>query len=354
MHKRFRHALFTAGTTAAVAISLAACSSSATHSPSSSTTPRTGASAANVETTTSKPLAGKTIAYIQTGDIEYYEDSAAGAKAAVTALGGTTKIFDSAFDASKELANVNDAITQKVDGIVLFPLSDASTAAELRLANRANIPMTVLYGYSPAVESEGAGFVQINFYNYAKALGQEFAKQVPTGDIALISGNLGRSDVTAFHDGFVAGFGNSSRIVEQIAANYNRQLAFNDTQDIMSKHPTLTGLVVGNEDMAIGAVSALGAKISQVKIATQNGSPEGNAYLKQGKFSASVGGSPDQEAALAVNLLNQAISGHPAIQKLCQTPWAVNTSTSIQSVPWETTPAIIDGALKNPPPCSAN
>jgi ribose transport system substrate-binding protein len=281
--------------------------------------------------------------------------SAKGAEEAIVALGGTAKLFNSSFDAQKELANVNDAIAQGVDGIVLFPLSDASAKAELKLANDAGIPMTVLYGYSEEVAPLGAGFVQIDFFNYAEALGAAFAKEVPTGPVAIISGQLGRSEVTAFREGFIKGFGgDASRIVEEVAADYSRQKALNAAQDIITKHPDLAGLVVGNEDMAIGAYAGLGDKASQVKIATQNGSPEGNAYLEEGKFSVTVGGSPSQESALAVNLLNQAINGNPVTSKLCLTPWAVNTSTDIQSVDWIPTPEIITGALQIPAPCSAN
>ena len=346
-----------AASVAALSLVLAACSSESTPAAVASSAPAEAsavASAAPSAAAEVMPLAGKTIAYIQAGDIEYYALSAKGAEQAAAALGGTAKVFNSAFDPQKELANVNDAIAQGVDGIVLFPLSDASAKAELKLANDAGIPMTVLYGYSDAVASMGAGFVQIDFYNYAKALGEAFIKDVPSGPVAIISGQLGRSEVTAFREGFIAGFGDESRIVEEVAGDYSRQKALNAAQDIITKHPDLAGLVVGNEDMAVGAYAGLGDKASQVKIATQNGSPEGNKYLEEGKFAVTVGGSPSQESALAVNLLAQAIAGTPVSSKLCLTPWAVNTTSLIQSVDWIPTPEIITGALQVPAPCSAN
>ncbi len=304
-------------------------------------------------TDSAKPLDGKTIAIIQSGAAEYYLKSTAGSQAAIEELGGESKVFDSAFDTTKELANVNSAIASQVDGIILFPLSDASAKAELRLANNADIPVSVLYGYSEENEDKAVGFVQVNFYNQAKALGEAFAKEVPEGPIAIISGTVGRSEVVAFHDGFVAGFGDASRIVEEVAGNYDRKVAFNATQDIITKHPDLAGLVVGNEDMAVGAVAALGDKVGQVKVASQNGSPEGNAMLQAGKLVVTVGASPSQEATMSVRLLANALMGKPADPKLCQTPWAINTSESIVSVSWEPTPEVIGSGLADPPPCSA-
>lgn len=299
-------------------------------------------------------LEGKKIAYIMPGAAEYYVRSSEGAQAAAEAIGGEAKVYDSTFDPAKELANVKSAILEGVDGIVLFPLSDASAKAELRLANDAGIPMSLLYGYSEENAPNGAGFVQVDFFNYGKALGEAFAKEVPTGPIAIVSGTLGRSEVEALNDGFSEGFGGKDRIVEIVSGDYNRDTAFKATQDIITKHPDLAGLLVGNEDMAVGAVSALGDKIGQVKIATQNGSPEGNKFLQEGKFTVTVGASPSQESALAVNLLAQAIAGQPVADNLCWTPWALNTPTEINSVEWEPTPEVIASGLTNPPACATS
>lgn len=352
-------------TVTALTLVLSACGSSTTDeaSTAASASAEVASSAPAATEEASEPaaaasldgsLSGKTIAYIQPGAAEYYIVSAEGAVAAVEELGGTAKVYDSAFDPTKELANVKAAILEGVDGIVLFPLSDASAKAELRLANEAGIPMSVLYGYSEENAPNGAGFVQVDFFNYAKALGEAFAVEVPTGPIAIVSGTQGRSEVTALREGFVTGFGDASRIVEEIPGDYSRDKAFQATQDIITKHPDLTGLVVGNEDMAVGAVSALeqAGLASQVKVATQNGSPEGNQFLSDGKFAVTVGASPSQEAALGVNLLAQTLAGTPAAEKLCYTPWAVNTPDAINSVDWAATPEVIASALTLPAACS--
>jgi ribose transport system substrate-binding protein len=301
-----------------------------------------------------KPLEGQKIAYIQAGDIEYYELSAKGFSEAVESLGGSSEVFDSSFETTKELANVQDAIAKQVDGIVLFPLSEASAKSEIKLADNANIPISVLYSYSPELKEEAAGFVEVEFQEYAKALGEKFDKILPSGEVAIISGTPGRAEVTKFREGFIEGFGDESRVVDEVNGNYERQKAFNAAQDLLQKYPDLKGLVVGNEDMAIGAASALGSKLGQVDIATQNGSPEGNKFLEEGKFKVTVGASPSQEAALAVRLLTDTIEGSPAEENHCLTPWAINEPGHIRSVGWEPTPEIIAGALKQPPPCSSN
>jgi len=296
-----------------------------------------------------KPFAGKTIAYVQAGSIPYYDTSVAGAKMAVEQLGGELKVFNAAFEPQKELAGIQDAITQQVDGIILFPLSDASTRAELRLADKAGIPMTVLYGYSDDIADQGAGFVEVDYTPYGQALGEGFKEIVPDGEWATVTGQLGRGEVEAFTDGFKDGAGNADRLVESIAADWDRQKAFNATQDIITKHPDIKGLLVGNEDMAVGAVKALGSKSKDVAVVSQNGSPEGNAMLEDGSLQMTVGASPSQEAAIAVAMLRMAVAGEKPTKPLCNTPFAVNKPGAIESVAWEPDAKVIAEAMAAPP-----
>src|SRR5262245_34757931 len=85
-------------------------------------------------------LEGKTIAYIQTGSVEYFQRSMQGAKAAVAALGGKVIVYNSNYQPATELANVRTAITRGVDGILLFSISRATLTTSARLAKQAGIP----------------------------------------------------------------------------------------------------------------------------------------------------------------------------------------------------------------------
>lgn len=308
----------------------------------------TAADTTAADTSSSTPLEGKVIAYIQTGSLDYYEYSANGAKLAIEALGGEAKVLNSELDPQKEQANVQDAITQGVDGIVLFPLSDASEKAAVRAANRADIPISIVGIVAlEEVQPDIAGNAAVNFLDYSSALGEAFAGILPEGEIALITGAAGRREVVDFSAGFAEGLGDPSRIVQEVDGQYMRQKAFSAAQDLIAKYPDLRGLVVGNEDMAVGAIEGLGAKASQVTVASQNGSPEGNALLDERKLAVTVGASPSQEAVLAVRLLADAVAGTPAAEKVCFTPFALNTPGDIQSQPWEPTPELVSEWLES-------
>ena len=331
---------------------LTACGSSDDDNGGSTTAaaPAETAAAAPAETTESsaKSLEGKTIAYIQAGSLDYYEYSANGAKLAVEALGGEAKVLNSELDLQKEQANVRDAITQGVDGIVIFPLSDASEKAAVRAANQADIPISIVGIVAlDDVQPDIAGNAAVNFLDYSEALGAEFAKILPEGEIAMITGAAGRKEVVDFTTGFGEGLGDPSRIVQEVDGQYLRQKAFAAAQDLIAKYPDLKGLVVGNEDMAVGAIKGLGSKASQVDVASQNGSPEGNALLDEGKLKVTVGASPSQEAVLSVRVLADDVAGQPDPDKICYTPFAINTPGDIQSQPWEPTPELVQEWLES-------
>lgn len=159
------------------------------------------------------PLAGKTVAYIQTFSNPYYDGTAQGVRLAAKSLGADTLVLVSKFDPSTERANVQDVITKKVAAVVLEPATAQSTASNLALLREAGIPVVVLYGYSPSLIGEAAGFVHVNYSETGEAAGAALAKALPGGEVAVITGALGRGDAEEMLAGFKRGLGSDSRIV---------------------------------------------------------------------------------------------------------------------------------------------
>jgi ribose transport system substrate-binding protein len=292
-------------------------------------------------------LEGKTIAYVQTGPIPYYEYTKQGIEKAGELLGASeVKTYDSEFSTEQELANVRTAITEQVDGLILEPVAAGTAKGELRLTERAGIPTIVLYGHTPEGEDDAAGFQQTRYADTGCAAGEQMKELQPSGNVAVITGTAGRGDAEGFTDGFKQCLGDQSRVVAVLDGDYDRQRASDAARDLITKYPDLSGLFVHNEDMSLGVISALGAKAADVTIVTQNGSPEGLEAVAAGKIKATVGWSPSAEGAMATRLLAQAINGDETAPKLCLTPFAIDTPEEPDaSAPWEVTDANIQTAL---------
>jgi ABC-type sugar transport system substrate-binding protein len=278
------------------------------------------------------------IAFIQTGPFPYYERGVEGARMAADSLGVELSVLNSDLSAEQEIANVEDAITQGVDGIVLFSVARASEEAALTKANEAGVPVAVLYGYAPELEDMGAVFVQADVNQTGTMAGEWLAANVPSGKIAIIQGALGRGDAEAYTQSFKEALAANPdlEIVGEPAGDWARDTALAAMQDLLTAHPDLAGVFVQNEDMALGAIQAIKAAGADVTIVSQNGSPEGLEAVESGDISATVGWSPAQEAQMAlVRLVDTVRDGTVADPKLCSTPVMLVTAENLdEASPW--------------------
>uniref|UniRef100_UPI0033406512 substrate-binding domain-containing protein n=1 Tax=Tessaracoccus lapidicaptus TaxID=1427523 RepID=UPI0033406512 len=77
-------------------------------------------------------------------------------------------------------------------------------------------------------------------------------------------------------------------MVAQETANWDQQEAFSKVETLLQRYPDLTGIIAGNDTMALGAVAAVDAagKSDQVTIAGFDGAPDAVQAIKDGKMLA--------------------------------------------------------------------
>lgn len=294
------------------------------------------------------PLAGQTIAYIQTYSNPYYDGTANGVTAAAESLGADTIVLQSNFDPITERANVQDAITKQVAAVVLEPVTAEGTRSLLDLLDEAGIPAVVLYGYSDDVRDLAAGFVQVDYTETGALMGAALADAVPEGDVAVITGALGRGDAETMLAGFEDAFGDDSRVVSVLDGGWDRQKAYDAALDLITKTPDLKGLFVMNEPMAAGAIQALGDKAAGVTIVSQNGSPEGLEMIQGGQLTATSAWSPVYEGVIAVRILADLLAGNPLddADKVCLVPLVAVTADNLDESPsWEASDSVVSDAF---------
>lgn len=280
------------------------------------------------------------IAYIQTGPLDYYIRGADGAKAAANSLNVDVQVFNSDNTPENETANVEDAIAQGVNGLIIFSVGKASLLEDLAKAKAAGIPAIVLYGYDQSIEDQAVGFIQAPTDVIGNQAGKWTADNVKSGEVAIIQGLLGRGDAESYTAGFKAGIASNPAlsVVATVSADWDRAKAQSSMADILTAHPKLAAVFVQNDDMAIGAIAAIKAAglEGKVKVVSQNGSPDGLAAVESGEISATVAWSPAQEAQMALARLVDSIrTGVRPQPILCNTPTVVITKANLgDAVPW--------------------
>lgn len=294
------------------------------------------------------------VAYLQTGADPYYQRGVEGAQLMAKTLGVDLIVLNADTKAEKELANVEDAIVQKVDGIVIFSVSLESMLGSLNRAKEAGIPVYMIEDYIDKIKDKVIGVIQAPMGVSSKLCGDWMAKNVPQGEIAVITGLPGRGDAEAFTDGFVKAVASNPRlkVVSVVPGDWNRQKAYTQMQNIITAHPGLVGVFAHNDDMGLGAIRALqeANKLSQVAVISQNAAPYGIEAVKAGSLKMTVGWSPSQEAMIALKLLVDHLNGLK-VPKLVQNPMAIVTLSSLNTaVPWDPTQKMVDDIVSGKVP----
>ena len=282
-----------------------------------------------------KPGAKLKIAYIRPTNEPYYKYAFDGAQLMANAMGIELFGYISDMKPEKELNAVEDAITQKMDGIVLCSISQTSIESSVNTAFKAKVPIMMLFGYTEALKDKMVGCVQADPKISGIAIGKWVAQNIPEGQVACIMGQPGRGDAEGYRDNFVSEVKKNPKLVyvADLPGDWNRQKAFNAMQNLITSYPDLKACFVQNEDMALGAIKALeeAGKADQVAIVSQNGAPYGLESIAAGGIKATVGWSPSQEGQLALRVLVEYIRGNKAQPKLTITPMTVITKANVSA-----------------------
>ncbi len=94
----------------------------------------------------SDAVKGKTIGFVNAGPDDYYAKVGSAIKAIATGYGMNYVEVNSDYKPEKELANVQDLAAKGVDAIIVITAGAAGSAASVKAANDANIPIFFIAG----------------------------------------------------------------------------------------------------------------------------------------------------------------------------------------------------------------
>jgi ABC-type sugar transport system substrate-binding protein len=298
----------------------------------------------------------KTIAFMRAGPDPYYQFGMEAAEVAAKELGVNLTTYTANNDSGQELANIQDAITKGVDGILIYAVSLSSEKAAVAQAQKAGVPIFFQYGYDPSLLKDVAGFMQVDTPTFGIPLGEWLGKQLPDGEVAMVLGMLGRGDVEAYAEGFKKGLassGSKAVVAAEVPADWNRQKAMDVTAQILTAHPDLKGLLVQNEDMAVGASIAIerAGKTGQIVMVSGNGAPYGLDLIKEGKLALTNANPPSIASVMALRLLIDIIDKKIEPGHYYDAPSQLIDKTNIDSATrWDAPPEMIKGWLDLPLP----
>ena len=302
--------------------------------------------------------AEKSIAFISADNsLLFYKYGVDAAVEAGKELNVNVLTYSSKSDPSQELANVQDAITKGANGILMYAVSLSSEKAAIAQAKRAGVPIFLEYGYAPSILMDIAGVMEMDAEASGKVLGNWIAKNVAQGEVAIVSGLLGRGEVELYVKGFKEGLASNPKlkVVAEAPADWSRQKAMEVTSQILTAHPNVKAIFVNNEDMTVGASIAIerAGKGAEVKVVSMNGSPEAPGLIRANKLAMTYANPPSIASVLSLRLLLGVIDGKVAPSKYYDAPTLLVDADNVDKIQrWDATPADINAWVAMPLPAA--
>jgi len=247
-------------------------------------------------------------------------------------LGVKLVVQDANQDASKQLSQVQDFITQKVDAILLCPTNSAGSKSMVELAEKANIPVLTM-----DVPSDGKTVSHISTDNYkgGQLAAEYLVKSVLTakkGNAAVITYSEIEGCVNR-EKGFTEWLAKNAPDVKVVdVQNYSgdQAKAADVMQNMLQKHADLDAVFCVGDPAAMGALSSIKSANKKVKIIGFDGNAEGVAEIKKpdSLWVADVAQDPAKIGETALQAAVDTVNGKTVEKLIAISPYIIDKSNA--------------------------
>ncbi|WP_336207388.1 D-ribose ABC transporter substrate-binding protein [Nonomuraea sp. LPB2021202275-12-8] len=253
-----------------------------------------------------------------------------GAQEQAKKLGASLTVTDAQNDASQQVNQVQNFTSQAMKAIIINPVDSDAAAPAVKAAERSNIP--VIAADRGVNGAEVAQTVASDNVAGGKLAAEELAKQMgEKGQVIVLQGTPGTSASRDRGQGFEQGvkaFPNIQVVARQ-PADFDRTKGLDVMTNLLQSHPDVTGVFAENDEMALGAIKALGDRAGrQVKVVGFDGTPDGLAAVSDGTMAASVAQQPRLLGQQAVAAAVKAAAGE-TLEKTLAVPVKVATKENV-------------------------
>jgi ribose transport system substrate-binding protein len=238
-------------------------------------------------------------------------------------------------DASVQLQMVEDAITQKVDAILLAPLNRDALVPGVEKAKEAGIKVVIID--SIVSTSNYDAFFSTDNGAAARLAADELAKLIDgKGKIAIVNAQAGSGTTMTRENDFKDQIAKNYPGITVVGTQYSdgdKTRALNIATDFMTANPDLAGFYATNEGSTVGTGNAIdqAGKTGAVKFVGFDWSADTKALVDNGVLQATMVQNPYQMGYLGVQAAVDLVSGK-TVAKDADTGVTVVTKANADSV----------------------
>lgn len=239
-------------------------------------------------------------------------------------------VTDARNDASTQANQLQNFTSQNMDAIIVNPVDSDAAGPPVGAAVRAGIPVVA------ADRAVNGAQVATTVASDNVRGGAEAARALAeamggSGQVVVLRGIAGTSASRERGKGFSEAIKEypDIEVVSRQPADFDRAKGLDVMTNLLQSNPGVTGVFAENDEMALGAVKALGARAgSSVAVVGFDGTPDGLRAVEEGTMTATVAQQPAELGKIAVRNAVRAAEGEPVDKKL-QAPVEVVTKENV-------------------------
>ncbi|MEJ5927387.1 D-ribose ABC transporter substrate-binding protein [Corynebacterium sp. H128] len=241
-----------------------------------------------------------------------------GAQKKADELGVKLSIQDASDDASTQADQLKNAETSGSGVVIVNPTDSDAVVPSVKSLNNAKIPVIAVD--RSASEGEIASFIASDNVAGGKQAAEALAKSIgEEGEVLILQGIAGSSASRDRGKGFEEGISAfpNIKVAAKQTANFDRTEGLNVTTNLLQAHPNVKAVFAENDEMALGAIEALGAKAGkEVKVFGFDGTADGIAAVEKGSLAGTIAQQPAELGAQAVEQAKALLDGKDAKKEI--------------------------------------
>ena len=233
-----------------------------------------------------------------------------GAQSAADEAGAELIVSDAQNDTAQQQDDIQNFVTQQVNVILVNPVDSDAVVPAIEAANQANIPVIALD--RGASGGELATTIASDNVQGGNLAGEELIRLVGSGSVAQLEGTPGADPARDRGQGFQDAIDAQStvEVVASQSANFDRAEGLNVAENILQANPDIAGIFAQNDEMALGAVQALGGSAGDdVKVVGFDAIEDALSAIQDGTMNATVAQQPAAIGSLGVENAISVING---------------------------------------------
>ncbi|MFH9816079.1 substrate-binding domain-containing protein [Streptomyces sp. NPDC017230] len=253
-----------------------------------------------------------------------------GAEEEAKKAGVDLTVTDAQNDASQQANQLQNFVSGGLSSIIVNPVDSDAAGPAVRGANKDDIPVIAVdRGVNEAktaalVASDNVEGGELGARALAEKLGGK-------GTIVILQGQAGTSASRERGAGFAAGLKEypGIKVVAKQPADFDRTKGLDVMTNLLQAHPDIDGVFAENDEMALGAIKALGSKAGKsVQVVGFDGTPDGLKAVREGALFASVAQQPKELGRIAVRNALRAADGEK-VDTMVKVPVKVVTKENV-------------------------